>query len=88
VGRNFFRLAGYTNLSMSIAKKFRIAEGQEFQARLEVQNVLNSVHYDEPGSTRYNNPDFGVIDPLRVSNDGRGLSSDPRTMQVSVRYTF
>jgi hypothetical protein len=88
VGRNFFRLAGYTNLSMSIAKKFRITEGQELQARLEVQNALNSVHYDEPGSNRYNNPDFGVVDPLTVSEDGRGLSSNPRTMQISLRYSF
>ena len=88
VGRNFFRLAGYTNLSMSIAKKFRITEGQELEARLEVQNALNSVHYDEPGSNRYNNPDFGVVDPLTVSEDGRGLSSNPRTMQISLRYSF
>src|SRR5205807_5280069 len=29
VGRNFFRLAGYTNLSMAVAKKFRITERQE-----------------------------------------------------------
>ena len=55
---------------------------------MEVQNVTNSVHYDEPGSNRYNNSDFGVVDPLTVSEDGRGLTSDPRKMQVSVRYTF
>ena len=88
VGRNFFRLAGYNNLSISIAKKFRITERQEMEARLEVQNVTNSVHYDEPGSNRYNNGDFGVVDPLTVSEDGRGLTSDPRKMQVSIRYTF
>jgi hypothetical protein len=41
------------------------------------------VHYDEPGSNRYGNGDFGVVDPLTVSEDGRGLSSDPRKMQVS-----
>ncbi len=88
VGRNFFRLAGYKNLSISVAKKFRITEGQELETRLEVQNLTNSVHYDEPGSNRYNNGDFGVVDPLTVSEDGRGLTSDPRKMQVSVRYTF
>ena len=88
VGRNFFRLAGYKNLSMSVAKNFRITEKQELGLRLEVQNVTNSVHYDEPGSNRYNNSDFGVVDPLTVSEDGRGLTSDPRKMQVSVRYSF
>jgi hypothetical protein len=88
VGRNFFRLAGYRNLSMSIAKTTRIHEGHELQLRLEVQNVPNAVHYDEPGSNRYSNPDLGVIDPLTVSEDGRGLSSDPRKMQFSARYTF
>src|SRR5207248_1596126 len=88
VGRNFFRLAGYKNLSMSVAKRFRITETHELETRVEVQNVTNSVHYDEPGSNRYNNSDFGVVDPLTVSEDGRGLTSDPRKMQVSVRYTF
>ena len=88
VGRNFFRLAGYRNLSMSIAKTTRIHEGHELQLRLEVQNVPNAVHYDEPGSNRYSNLDLGVIDPLTVSEDGRGLSSDPRKMQFSARYTF
>jgi hypothetical protein len=73
---------------MSVAKKVRITERQDVEMRLEVQNVTNSVHYDEPGSNRYNNSDFGVVDPLTVSEDGRGLTSDPRKMQVSVRYTF
>jgi len=88
VGRNFFRLAGYRNLSMSLAKVTRIKEGQELELRLEVQNVPNSVHYDEPGSNRYGNGDFGVVDPLTVSQDGRGLTSDPRKMQLSAKYTF
>jgi hypothetical protein len=88
VGRNFFRLAGYTNLSMSIGKKTRITERQQLEMRLEIQNLTNSVHYDEPGSNRYNNGDFGVVQPLVVSDDGRGLTSDPRKMQLSVKYTF
>jgi hypothetical protein len=88
VGRNFFRLAGYRNLSMSIAKMTRIREGHQLELRLEIQNVPNAVHYDEPGSNRYSNGDFGIVDPLTVSEDGRGLSSDPRKMQLSARYTF
>ena len=46
------------------------------------------VNLNEPGSNRYSNGDFGVVDPLTVSEDGRGLSSDPRKMQLSARYTF
>lgn len=88
IGRNFFRLAGYSNLSLSIGKKTRITERQQLEMRLEIQNVTNSVHYDEPGSNRYNNSDFGVVQPLIVSEDGRGLTSDPRKMQLSVKYTF
>ena len=88
VGRNFFRVAGYSNLSMSLAKKTAITERQALELRLEVQNVTNSVHYDEPGANRYGSGDFGVVDPLTVSQDGRGLTSDPRKMQVSVRYSF
>ena len=79
---------GYFCAAMSIAKTTRIREGHELQLRLEVQNVPNAVHYDEPGSNRYSNGDLGVIDPLTVSEDGRGLSSDPRKMQFSARYTF
>ena len=56
--------------------------------RLEVQNVTNSVHYDEPASNRYTNSDFGKVDPLTLSQDGRGLTSDPRKMQLSIKYTF
>ncbi len=88
VGRNFFRLAGYKNLSLSIGKKTRITERQQLEMRLEIQNVTNSVHYDEPGSNRYGNGDFGVVDPATVVADGRGLTSDPRKMQLSAKYTF
>jgi Carboxypeptidase regulatory-like domain/TonB-dependent Receptor Plug Domain len=88
VGRNFFRLAGYNILNLSLAKNFRVKEGQQLQLRFEVHNALNSVHYDEPGSNRYNNGDFGVVDPLTVQQDGRSLSSDFRQGQLSVRYTF
>jgi len=88
VGRNYFRLAGYSILNLSLAKKFRVTEGQEFEARFEVHNSLNSVHYDEPAANRYTRSTFGVVDPLTVEQAGRGLSSDPRTAQVSLRYTF
>lgn len=88
VGRNYFRLAGYSNLSLSLAKKTHITERQELELRLEIQNVTNSVHYDEPGSNRYGNSDIGVVDPLTVVEDGRALTSDPRKMQLSAKYTF
>jgi hypothetical protein len=88
VGRNFFRLAPYKNLSMSVGKKTKITERQTFEMRLEVQNVTNSVMYDEPASNRYTSSVFGSIDPAYVENAGRGLTSDPRKMQVSLKYTF
>jgi hypothetical protein len=88
VGRNYFRLAGVSSLNMSIGKKTRITERQQLELRLEIQNLTNSVHYDEPGSNRYNNSDLGVVDPLTVVGDGRALTSDPRRMQVSAKYTF
>jgi hypothetical protein len=88
VGRNFFRLAGYNILNLSLEKKFRVKEGQDFEVRFEVHNALNSIHYDEPGSNRYTNGDFGVVDPLTVEQDGRSLSSDFRQGQLSLRYSF
>ena len=75
-------------MNLSLAKKFRVTEGQEFEARFEVHNSLNSVHYDEPAANRYTRSTFGVVDPLTVEQAGRGFSSDPRTAQVSLRYTF
>ncbi len=88
VGRNYFRLAGYNILNLSLVKKIRIKEGQELEARFEVHNAMNSTHYDEPGSNRYTNGDFGVVDPLTVEEDGRSLSSDFRQGQISLRYSF
>jgi hypothetical protein len=88
VGRNFFRLAGYRNLSLSLGKKTKLTERQQLELRLEVQNVMNSVQYDEPAANRFNNSDFAIVDPLTIVNDGRSLTSDPRRMQVSVKYSF
>lgn len=88
VGRNFFRLAGYSILNLSLAKKIRVKESQNLEMRFELHNALNSTHYDEPGSNRYTNGDFGVVDPLTVQQDGRSLSSDFRQGQLSLRYTF
>lgn len=89
VGRNYFRLAGYKNLSLSIGKKTKVTERQQIETRLEIQNLTNSVQYDEPATNYYGSSAFGVLDPQMLVLDwGRGLSSDPRKMQVSVKYTF
>lgn len=89
VGRNYFRLAGYKNLSMSIGKKTKLTERQQLELRLEIQNVFNSVQYDEPASNLITSSGFGILDPqILVIDYGRGLTSDPRKMQVSVKYSF
>lgn len=88
IGRNFFRLPGYSVANISIGKVTRIKESHAFELRLEMQNAFNSKHYDEPASNRIDSGVLGVADALTVVNFGRAEGSSPRTMQISAKYTF
>jgi hypothetical protein len=88
LGRNFFRLPSYEVLNLSFGKITRIAENMSLELRLEMQNALNSVHYDEPASFRTNRFDFGVADFSAVENAGQAPGSTARTIQLSAKFTF
>ena len=90
VGRNFFRLASFKTLNLSIGKVTRITERQSLETRLEIQNVTNSEQYDEPAANRIDDPSFGSLNPnLLEGNLGPpGLASIPRKMQLSAKYSF
>lgn len=90
VGRNFFRLAGFKVLNLSIGKVTNITETQSLETRIEMQNVTNSEEYDEPASNRINSSQFGNLNPSVLENNlgPPGLASTPRKIQLSVKYSF
>lgn len=88
VGRNAFRLAGYKTSNLSIGKKTRITERQSLETRLEIQNVTNSEEYDQMASALITSSAFGNLNPAVMNAFGISLSSTPRRMQISVKYSF
>lgn len=88
IGRNFFRLPGYSVANISLGKVTRIRERESFEFRVEMQNAFNSKHYDEPASNRTNSGVFGIADALTVVNFGRAEGSSPRTIQLSGKLSF
>ena len=88
VGRNFFRLSNYATMNMSIGKITRIRERHTLETRLEIQNVTNSVFFDQPASARIDSPNFGSANAALIESFGLGLASSPRTMQLSAKYSF
>jgi hypothetical protein len=88
IGRNFFRLAGYSVLNLSLGKVTQITEKQAIELRVEMQNAFNSKHYDQPASIRTNSGVFGAVDAGTVFNICCSPGSNPRTIQLSAKYTF
>ena len=88
IGRNYFRLAPYSVLNLSIGKVTQIAESHSLELRVEMQNAFNSLHYDQPASARINSSLFGVADPGTVESVGLSPGSSPRTIQLSAKYAF
>jgi hypothetical protein len=85
IGRNFWRQGRYANLNATIGKTFKIVEGHTLQARLEMQNVTNSVMFDTFGSQIISS---SVFSRMNVANDGITGSNSQRRMQLSLKYTF
>lgn len=88
LGRNFFRLGGYSVVNLSLGKVTRVTERQSFELRIEMQNAFNYKHYDEPASIRTNSGVFGAVDAATVQNVGLAEGSNPRTVQLSAKYVF
>jgi hypothetical protein len=84
IGRNYWRQPRNANLNATIAKTFRITEGQNLQARLEMQNVTNSEMYDTFGSQLITS---SVFTRLNQAFDGV-MQNSPRRMQLALKYTF
>ena len=59
-GRNTFSGPGYWNLDMSVVKKFLMTERFRAEIRLEVFNVTNTPHFNNPSSA-LDSTAFGTI---------------------------
>jgi hypothetical protein len=65
------------NVDMGLTRSFRIGGERQIQFRAEAFNVLNRVNLGNPVSA-LNSPNFGLI----------SLASDPRIIQLALKYTF
>ncbi|HUR36215.1 MAG TPA: TonB-dependent receptor [Terriglobales bacterium] len=84
VGRNAFRQGIYANLDLSIGKDFRIMEGHNLQARVQMQNATNSQMYDSAASFNIQSSSF-----FRLKQDSDGArGNEMRRMQLALKYTF
>ena len=87
VGRNFFRLAPYSVVNLSLGKVTQLKWNHTLELRMELQNAFNSVHYDEPARARIDSGFFGALDASTEENFVSPGSS-PRTIQLSAKYSF
>ncbi|OLD14266.1 MAG: hypothetical protein AUJ01_14115 [Acidobacteria bacterium 13_1_40CM_3_65_5] len=69
---------GLKVLDLSLAKSFRVLQGQQLQLRWEAFNAFNTPQWGNPNGT-LGNVNFGVISSTRMNN---------REMQFSVKYVF
>jgi len=77
--RALVRLAGLTNVDISIAKNFRMPwEGHKVQLRAEAFNAFNNVNFINPSLALYNPLTFGEYQN----------TTPPRVMQFALRYEF
>ncbi len=75
--RNSFRGPGQTNLDLSLAKHFRIAERFDGELRLDAFNVFNHTEFKNPDTT-VTDATFGQI----------STTYDPRILQIAVHVRF
>lgn len=91
VPRNFFTGPSYYRTDASLLKKFRIKETMNFEFRLEVVNLFNTVNLGNPDSGlgnplangKFDNANFGKI--TSTAFFGNDLQ---RNLQFAVRFSF
>jgi hypothetical protein len=77
LGRNTFRGPGYMTLDVSLARQFSFGEKKKLMLKLEAFNALNNVNLYLPNAD------------LSLATFGKSTQAfDPRTMQVSAKFTF
>jgi hypothetical protein len=67
----------YSNVDLSLVKRFRVNETKSFDFRAEIFNALNAIRFRNPNSV-FGTSIFGII------ND----AFDPRVVQLAIRFAF
>jgi hypothetical protein len=85
--RNTIRGDGYFGLDLGLAKRWTMpwSEKQSLQFRWEVFNITNSVRFDVQSSLLSNSLGLGSGSSF---GNYSGLLTNPRIMQVALRYEF
>ncbi|MDQ3061519.1 MAG: hypothetical protein M3R14_01460, partial [Acidobacteriota bacterium] len=91
IPRNFFTGPSYYRTDASLLKKFRLTETMNFEFRLEVVNLFNTVNLGNPDSNlgnplpngKFDNANFGKI--TSTAFFGNDLQ---RNLQFAFRFTF
>jgi hypothetical protein len=96
IGRNTFLLSPINNFDISIFKNFRFGESKYIQVRADFFNAFNHPQY-VPGSVNTVDPiattgltTLNQIAPLTTDflNPSKVLSSNPRVIQMALRFNF
>jgi len=79
------RAPGYQTYGASVTKDFTIWHEQKINFRADADNLLNNASWGNPGRdiTNLTSSGFG-----NISNQTTPIRSNPRTMQLSVKYHF
>lgn len=100
-GRNTVRLPGIANYDFAVFKNFRLGEKTRFQFRADIYNLFNHPQYvagsvrgvnpvgtTSAGATRVNQVAFGGVTNTDFNRPQNLLSSNPRVIQLALRFDF
>lgn len=100
-GRNTIRLPGIANFDFAVFKNFRLGEKTRLQFRADLYNVFNHAQYTagsvrgvnavattSAGATRVNQVAFGTATNTDFNRPQNLLSSNPRVIQLALRFDF
>jgi hypothetical protein len=92
VGRNSMIGPGFFNVNASLAKSTQLTERVAMQIRMDTVNMTNTPQFANPnsGCCTSNNANFGAVTGTVSSGSGsvNAGSGAPRSLQLSVRFTF
>ena len=77
--RNRLRGPGFKNFDFTLQRRIRVGQRAAATLRWDIFNVFNTVNFGLPNKDLSTAATFGTIS---------SLSSDPRIMQIAVRFTF
>lgn len=70
---------GYTNVDLTLAKRFNLGGTRQLELRAEAFNALNHPNWNVPGVSLANRNTFGII---------TGTVNEPRIIQLAAKFYF